>query len=370
LLRSHEVILYAIGSPLPGGTNTRVQDLHGLEERLFRIPPRGYAWNAVKGIFSRLPLQVKLYESRALARALSDDVGRGCVDLLLVQLLRMAEYVLPLSDVPRILDMVDSICLHYHRMPPIWHSPRWLAARLDRGRVCRYEAEMPGRFRRILLSSPIDLAALRQRTAAENLVLLPNGVDLEEFPFYEGRVDTNRIAFVGKLDSLPNSDAAAYFAKDILPLVMKSVPDAHLVIVGWNPPRSVQALARFPNVTVRANVPDVRTELAKCAVSVAPLRFGAGTQYKILESLALGVPVVATPIAALPFASETEGPILVGRDAADFAERIIQVLRDGPYRERLRREGRALVESQYAWERVLNPVDEILEELQVQRAAP
>jgi hypothetical protein len=342
-----------------------LRELPGLKKTLARISPAGYGWNALKGLFSSLPFQVKLYESAALARTLAQDVEGGQIDLLFVHLLRMAEYVRPFVSIPRILDMVDSLCLHYRRMPRIWRSPQWLAARADRSRVCRYEAEMPALFDWVLLNSPVDLAAVRERTHAENLVLVPNTLDLEEFPIGAGPVDPNRIVFAGKLDYLPNWDAVIYFAERILPLVKRSLSGAHFVVVGWNPPRAVRALARVPGVTVLANVADTRPEVTRSAISVAPLRSGGGSQHKILESLALGVPVVATPIAARPFVQDENGPILVGGTPGEFAERVLRLMTDTGYRELMGRAARALVESRYTWQKGLAPLDRILEQVAV-----
>jgi glycosyltransferase involved in cell wall biosynthesis len=378
LVRSHEVIVYALDSSLARADGSRSPELARMVEKRFQVSTAGYGWNAVKGLFSGMPFQVRLYDCASLRRALAEDYERSAFDLLMVHLIRMAEYAKPFAGVPRVLDMTDSLCLHYHRMPRIWRSPLWLAARLDRDRVCRYEAEMPALFDWILLSSPVDLAALRERTGAENLVLLPNGVDLHEFSFAEGMVDANRIIFFGKLDTLPNSDAAQYFAREILPLVKELEPGAHFVVAGWNPPRAIRALARMPGVTVRANVPDIKVEVSRSVVSVAPLRFGAGTQYKILESLALGVPVVATPEPARALVDERDGPILVGRKPEQFADHVARLLTDAAYRERLGRAGRSLVELRYTWERVLAPLDRVLETVTklsrrsscVSRAAP
>lgn len=366
LARSHAVTVYAIGSHWQRSADFAIAPPSGLEQKLFPKSLLGYGYCAFKGLFSRLPFQVKLYESAALARALAEDVKRGQIDLLFVHLLRMADYVLPYAGVPRILDMVDSLCLHYHRMPRIWHSPRWLATRVDRARVCKYEAEMPGRFDSVLLASPADLAWVRHRTQAENLVLVPNGVDLEHCSLNDVPPEPNRIIFFGKLDYLPNADAAIYFAREIFPLVKRSVPEAHLFVVGWSPPRGVRALARLQGVTVRANVPDIRVEVAKSSVAVAPLRFGAGTQYKILESLALGVPVVATPEPVRALLEDTAGPILIGSNPEEFADQTARLLQDAGLRERARRAGRLLVESRYSWDDALAPLDRILD----QRAKP
>jgi len=360
LARSHEVTLYAIGSPLPGTVNSNAPELSGLERKRFRISPMGYVWNALKGLVSDLPLQAKLYDSRNLRRALSRDVERGAIDLLFVHLVRMAEFARPFSHLPRILDMTDSIHLNYARMPRKMWSPLWLATRLDYRRLARYEAEAPTWFDKVLISSPVDLAWIQERTERTNFVLVPEGVELSAFPMTEHFDDAKQIIFFGKLDTMPNADAAVYFGREIFPLVKLSVPDARFVVVGWNPPREVRSLARLPGITIRANVQDVRNELTQSALSVAPMRFGAGIQNKILESLALGVPVVASQEAVLPFGHTECEAILVGRTPEDFARQVSRVLGDSAFRESLRRNGRALMESRYGWEQVLAPVDEII----------
>jgi glycosyltransferase involved in cell wall biosynthesis len=190
---------------------------------------------------------------------------------------------------------------------------------------------------------------------------VPQGVELEKFPLTQPPAHTNRIIFFGKLDTLPNADAAVYFAREIFPLVKRLVPDASFVVLGWNPPRNVRALGHLPGVIVHANVPDVRPEVAKSAVSVAPMRFGAGIQTKILESLALGVPVVASPSAAQAVGDGGAAGILVGRDPSEFAHQVTRLLTESAYRERLSRAGRSLVESRYTWERILAPLDRVLE---------
>ena len=362
LLRGHHVTLYAIRSPLQKQLDFDSPDLAGLQQRLFTISSLGYGWNALKGLISNLPLQVNLYEDPDLKRVLAEDVKSGKIDLIVVHLARMAEYARPFRTVPKILDMVDSLCLHYSRMPPKprW-NPRWAAARFDRERICRYEPTLPGDFDSVLLSSPVDLEAVRSRSKAKNLVLVPNGVDLEKHAFNEGPFDPNRIVFFGKLDYLPNSDAAIYFTTEILPLVKKRIPKASFVIAGWNPTDGVRALGRRDGVTVEANIRDVRAVVACSAVSVAPLRFGAGTQYKILESLAMGVPVVATVNAARGFmGTDAKLPILVASRPSEFAERVVQVMTDTTYRDQFRREGRSMVEAHYGWDQVLSPLDALL----------
>ena len=341
----------------------------GLNQNLFRIPRLSYLRNAFEGLFSGFPLQVKLYKSDELSRSLAQDVKQGKIDVILTHLVRMAEYARPFSEIPRILDMTDSIHLHYARMPTLSIKPRRLATWIERNRLQRYESAVCSWFDNVLLTSPLDIAWLRRSHSGSNLTLVPTGIEISGFPFHEGHYDPNRIVFVGKLDYLPNTDAAIYFAREILPRVKRAAPKAELVVVGWNPPRSVRRLARIPSVRVLANVPDVRPELAKSAVSVAPMRFGAGIQVKVLESLALGTPAVVTESVFGAFGDEAKETILVGRDPDEFAEKVANILRDTAYRERLRGAGRRLIETRFQWGQVLSPLDRVLDEIAETRPA-
>ena len=298
-----------------------------------------------------------------MTQALAQDVERGAIDVMIAHLVRMAEYARPFSQIPRILDMTDSIHLHYARMPWLPMHPHWLAARLERERMLHYESASSSWFDSILLASPLDIAWLRCRDSKSNFLLVPTGIDISAFPFHEGSFDPNRIIFVGKLDYLPNTDAVLYFARKIMPLIRRVVPQAEFVVAGWNPPSAVQELAREPYVKVLANLPDVRPEVAGSAVSVAPMRFGAGIQVKILESLALGTPAVATESVAGAFGEEGKDAILVGRSPDEIAERVTSILRNEAYREQLRRAGRKLIETRFQWDQVLAPLDRILDNL-------
>ena len=363
LLRRHQVTVYAIASPLSEKGAAHFPRLDGLNQNLFQISQLGYARNAFAGFFSRQPLQTRLYKSREMTQALAQDVERGAIDVMIAHLVRMAEYARPFSQIPRILDMTDSIHLHYARMPWLPMHPHWLAARLERERMLHYESASSSWFDSILLASPLDIAWLRCRDSKSNFLLVPTGIDISAFPFHEGSFDPNRIIFVGKLDYLPNTDAVLYFARKIMPLIRRVVPQAEFVVAGWNPPSAVQELAREPYVKVLANLPDVRPEVAGSAVSVAPMRFGAGIQVKILESLALGTPAVATESVAGAFGEEGKDAILVGRSPDEIAERVTSILRNEAYREQLRRAGRKLIETRFQWDQVLAPLDRILDNL-------
>jgi sugar transferase (PEP-CTERM/EpsH1 system associated) len=363
LVRSHEVTLYTLASNPTLDLQSRHPDLPGLQQKVFPIRKAAYARNGVAAFFSALPLQVKLYESPDLAQALDSDIRRGTVDLMFVHLIRMAEYARPYHHLPRILDMADSIYQHYALMRKIWWNPLWVGARMDRTRVLRYEAEVPKWFDNVLIHTEEDLEWVQKQSGARNLVQSLMGVDTSEYTFHEGPYDSRRIVYCGKLDYLPNADAARYFANQVFPLIRRRIPDAQFSVVGFNPPRPVRALARIPGVEVRANVPDIRPEVSSAAVSVAPIRFGAGIQNKILQSLAMGVPVVATPLAAGPFGEPASSPLLAAESPREFADQVVSILADREYRRRLAHAGRKLIETRFQWNQVLAPLDRILDSI-------
>src|SRR5206468_215326 len=126
----------------------------------------------------------------------------------------------------------------------------------------------------------------------------------------------------------PNTDAALYLIEEILPLVQRTVPAAQALIVGRDPPARLRSAGQRPGVTVTGFVDDVRPYLERATVFAAPLRFGAGIQNKVLEAMAMEVPVVASPLAADGLRTEdgAQPPLDVARTTEEFADRIARRL--------------------------------------------
>jgi glycosyltransferase involved in cell wall biosynthesis len=185
---------------------------------------------------------------------------------------------------------------------------------------------------------------------AATIRVVPNGVDGAAFPYREGGRLPARLIFAGNLGYFPNVDAAAWLVQDVLPRVRVAVPAAELRLVGARPARAVRALATRPGVSLAAAVPAMAPELAAAAVAVIPLRAGSGLQNKVLEAMAVGTPVVATPAAVRGIEARAGEHLLVADDAGGLAEAAIALLRDPARGRALARAARALVEERYRWE--------------------
>jgi glycosyltransferase involved in cell wall biosynthesis len=208
------------------------------------------------------------------------------------------------------------------------------------------------------LCGEVDAAAVsasQDREAIGDLAhvhVVPNGVDTALFPFAEPAERPARVVFVGNLGYFPNVDAAGWFARQVLPLVVAARPGVTLSLVGARPARAVRQLARRdPHVTLVGPVPEVRSHLAAAAVAVAPLRAGSGQQLKILEAMAAGTPVVATTTAAAGLEAVPGEHLLVADDPAAFSAHVVRLLDDSSLRVAMARRARRLVEERYSWER-------------------
>jgi glycosyltransferase involved in cell wall biosynthesis len=162
------------------------------------------------------------------------------------------------------------------------------------------------------------------------------------------------------MDYFPNVDGAIYFARNIFPIVRRSVPNAELRIVGSNPTNAVRRLATIPGITVTGHVVDVRPYLANATLAVAPLRLARGTQNKILESMAMGIPVVATAEAAKGITATPGKDLLVAHDGDTFASQVINLMQNEELRRNLSHAGRQKISRTHTWSYSMSILEEIL----------
>jgi glycosyltransferase involved in cell wall biosynthesis len=278
-------------------------------------------------------------------------------DLILVHLIRMAEYV---KDYPirKILDMTDAQSLNYLRSR-VYNAGFWsLVTNAENIMVKKYERKIWKYFDKTVVVSPVDQAYLKKIDERMNVDVVPIGVDIEKYKYRLNNHNKPRLCLIGNMRTAPNTDAAAWFSRKILPLIKKEIPDIELYIVGSEPSPRVRELSKIPNIFITGKVDDISQYVHDAAVSVAPMRVGAGMQFKILESMALGTPVVATSIGMGGIECAPDEELLIGDTPADFARQVIKLIKNPRLRAEISKNAHQFILKNYTWEKVLLKLDE------------
>jgi glycosyltransferase involved in cell wall biosynthesis len=228
----------------------------------------------------------------------------------------------------------------------------------DRVGARRYESFMFDRFDRVVVLTDRDAEALKALNPATPTVTIPNGVDIDFFTPTGFEPDEPALLFTGNFDYPPNLDAALRLVRDIFPRVKQAVPAARLTLVGGNPPPALRAYAR-DDIEITGRVPDLRPYFECALVYVSPLRLGAGIKNKVLETLAMQTPVVATPLSCDGIPVEHGEHVLLATHDDEFVAQIVALLQDPALRARLAQNGRRLVEDQFTWQRVADLYEEL-----------
>ncbi|TVV76125.1 TIGR03087 family PEP-CTERM/XrtA system glycosyltransferase [Sphingomonas solaris] len=308
------------------------------------------------------PVSLALFESAGIAGFVAQTLRERPIETIFVFSGQMAQFVPADRGAARfVMDFVDVDSAKFAAYADTARQPmRRIHAREAR-LLGAYEIATAARADASLFVSEAEVALFRRHSGlgAEKVQALGNGVDLAFFDpavaVERPNVPTPLIVFTGQMDYPPNMAAVIRFARESLPAIRATVPGATFAIVGRNPAPAVRALAALPGVIVTGAVADVRGWLAAAAVVVAPLDLARGIQNKVLEAMAMGRPVVASP-AAFEGIEAVAGAELIVADAAGEAVAVIGLLTRPDAAARLGLAARARLVADYSWESRLAPL--------------
>lgn len=256
------------------------------------------------------------------------------------------------SSAMTLLSAHDSLYLRYQDFARFGGSFKLRSSHTFRSMLLkRYEKRWYRNADRVVVTSASDMEALGEFIPHERLNAIPNGVDFDHLA-YRPEPTSGRIVFTGNMSWAPNVDAVEFFVRDIFGAVRERFAHAEFWIVGAEPSQRVLELKEYSGVHVTGTVPDIREWVWKASVYVSPLRFGLGCKNKILEAMALGVPIVATPRSLTGTPIKDGRHLLVAESAEEIAGALNKLLADEALRITLSTEARRLIEKTYSWERV------------------
>ena len=306
------------------------------------------------------PSSLGYFYSPVLQRAIRNALGRRSFDLVFVHSSSVAQYVKYVTTIKKIIDFADMDSQKWLLYAKFRNFVSGLAYRLESIKLAAEERRLAQLFDGCTVSTSAELATLNQLGGACVADWFPNGVDQDYFrPDGEGH-HSDTISFIGRMDYYPNEECMVRFCREVMPLLRREISAIKLKIVGANPTSRIKRLAALDGVIVTGRVPDVRPHVLRSAVMVAPLAIARGIQNKILEAMAMGVPVVASPEAAEGVDARAGEHLLTASSPSDYARSILCLIGAPGERRRLGEAGRARVLSHHTWSRSMQRLDAIV----------
>lgn len=310
-------------------------------------------------LLTRTPLTLGVYGSRRLQAEV--DARIGGADVAYAYSSSMGAFLVG-KGLPWIMHFAELDSDKWRQYAERTRLPMSAVYRREWRTLERYESRLADDAAQNVFCTPLEEAIFQGVIPGRPSTVLRNGVDLSHYEPAPDEAEEGHLVFVGVMDYLPNVDGCVHFVQEILPRVREEFPAARFSIVGSRPVPEVLDLARVEGVTVTGFVDDPKDWLRRAAVSVAPLRIARGIQNKVLEAMAMGLPVVGTTCATQGVGAVDGRDYVVADSAEDQARAIRELLRDRARARELGAAARRHVEQHYDWERVFDPLEDILQD--------
>lgn len=314
-------------------------------------PFRPGSWKAISGLFSHQPRSVVDTYSPDVKHCVVESYRRENYDLIIVSQLEMAAYAVNLQGVVKIYEEIELTTFHeqFVRQTSLLKKFR---GGLTWWKLVHYTRRLLNAFDGCTVVSQEERGRVLQIAPGYQTVeVIPNGVDVARYATDFGPPEADTLIYSGALTYSANFDAVNYFLYEIWPLIQAKRPGVKLLITGKLDGVPLERLPITPNngVVLTGYLDDIRPTLARSWVNVVPLRLGGGTRLKILESLAIGTPVVSTCKGAEGLQLEPGRDLLIADTPADFAAAVLSLLQNPDLRETLSSNGRQTVTARYDW---------------------
>lgn len=352
LSKHHEITL--VSFIRSAGEYKYVRSLNFLKEtELVMRGKRYHPKYLIRAAVGKYPLLLTSYDIKAMREKISGHLDKNRFDLIHIE----PFYVypsLPETDLPVAVGEHNVEFMVYEAYARTF-SPRFLRPLLFREAkgIRTWEVTVLRKASHVTAVSDEDADVFKKLAPNTPVTIVPNGVDSSWFRYSERRFAEGRlnVLFTGNFHWLPNLEALFRLVRDIWPAVKKRYPNARLTVAG----------SRIPSVVLRQHprdaefiekMPDIRDAFGASDVLIAPMTIGGGSKFKILESMASGVPVVTTDegIAGL---NAKEGKHFLKFDSVSEAlADVTKLMGDESYRTRIIREARKLVTEMYDWPKI------------------
>ncbi len=327
--------------------------------KIIRLSKRGILRRLLGNIFSHLPFQVAYFNDQSAREAFETFYKEVKPDFIYCQLARMAEFSRNISDCVKVIDYQDAFSKGIERrikISPFYKRP---LLREEYRRLKQYETDIFHDFDRRIIISDQDAKLIGGSNSNFDFDIIPNGVDTE---FYKPEPVSRTIdlLFTGNMQYAPNVNCVVFLMEQVFPLLLKEMPHIQLIAAGKDP-SSVLRRLESKHLHLTGWVDDLRSYYRQARIFVAPMQIGIGMQNKILEAMAMGMPVVTSSLANNAIGGEHGKHLWVADQPQKVAEAIIYLLSNTEYALQLGRNARDFMTNQYSWQKQNNRLCRLFE---------
>lgn len=355
---NNEITLIALNAGKVTNENFNEVKKFCKEIYLYKLSKTDLCINLIRSLFNGLPLQVGIFYKKQIAESVQKVIKDIKPDAVFCHLIRMSEYIRDMNTYPKTLDYMDAFSKGMERRS---HTSEFYFAKkvleYEHKRLLKYENEIFDKFENKIIISEQD-RDLIPHSKKEDIKVITNGVDTEIFHPLE-REKKFDLLFTGNMGYPPNVESAVYTVKNIFPLVRNKIPEINLLIAGVNPPRELSALSSN-NIKVIPEFTHIREAFAESRIMLAPMLISIGLQNKILQAMAMKIPVICSHLANNAVKAPVNTCILEADSPEDYSDKIRLLLNDKKYLETLTENAYQFVLDNYNWKYKINILEKIL----------
>jgi len=321
----------------------------------------------VKNLFDPIPYNLARWYSSEMEDRLKKVLSQNTFDLVQIETLHMAPYAKFIKKIPVILrqhNVESKMMERYYKYAS--NSLERVYSFFQWRKLLRYERKMCLDSDLVITLSRIDEDAIGRLSSEIKTEVLSIGVDGEYFKRDFSVRKKDQILYMGNLLFPPVRENVLYFLNEIWPIIKQSRPDVKFLILGNRPRDKDKIIRKFPDVVFLGEVEDVRPYMTTSSLTVVPHRIASGVRFKILEAMAMKLPVVSTSIGCEGLEVADGENILIADRPETFARQVVALLENENLRINLTEKAFALVREKYAWENVGQCLNRIYDKLQME----
>jgi len=346
LSRKHTIKLICFGSPDADADAIAKLEALGISVKLVKWNRFIAGFNLLTAMYnSLLPFQCALFQSAPYKRAIAHELSVFKPVAVYAVMIRSLVN-LPSTGLPLFVDMVDSIGLNFSRRIALERGLKRVAFNIECKRVSNYEFNVAQQATLSFVVSKVD----QKFIGHERVKALPLGINGLEFYKQSNCGLEPRIVFTGNMNYQPNVDAVIWFYEQCWKKLKLAVPKVRWVVAGSNPKAEVLALRTDEAITVTGRVSSLAAVINAAWLSIAPMQSGSGMQFKILEAMACGVPVVTTILGLGDIAAKPTQDVILAETADEFVQSIVNLLVSPDWRQSIGEAGMRYVNSHHTWD--------------------